>query len=88
MSDEEREAIRQAGAEDALRSRIEHGFPERIEDPAALEDLVRLCVQLDKLRRSADRADDAHPENAASASPDGQAASKVLHSHGPPVLRG
>ena len=30
MSDEERKAIRQAGAEDARRSRAEHGFPERI----------------------------------------------------------
>jgi hypothetical protein len=42
MSDEEREAIRQAGAEDALRSRIEHGFPERIEDPAAVAMLAAI----------------------------------------------
>jgi Domain of unknown function (DUF222) len=32
-------------------------------NPAALEDLVRLCVQLDRLRHGADRADDVHPEN-------------------------
>ena len=36
LSDQEREAIREAGAEDARRSRVEHGFPERIEDPAAV----------------------------------------------------
>jgi hypothetical protein len=42
MSDEEREAIRQAGAEDARRSRAEHGFPERIEDPAAVAVLAAI----------------------------------------------
>jgi hypothetical protein len=36
MSTEERAAIRSAGADDARRSRIEHGLPERIEDPAAV----------------------------------------------------
>ncbi|MGH7071878.1 MAG: hypothetical protein ACREFO_17975 [Acetobacteraceae bacterium] len=36
LSDEEREAIRQAGAEDARRSRVAQGLPERIEDPAAV----------------------------------------------------
>lgn len=36
MSDRERESIRKAGADDARRSRIEHGFPERIEDPATV----------------------------------------------------
>jgi len=36
MSDEEREAIRKAGAEDARRSRVAQGLPERIEDPAAV----------------------------------------------------
>ena len=36
MTDRERESIRQAGADDARRSRIEHGFPERIEDPATV----------------------------------------------------
>ena len=42
LSDEEREAIRQAGAEDARRSRVEHGFPERIEDPAAVAVLAAI----------------------------------------------
>jgi hypothetical protein len=42
MNDEEREAIRQAGAEDARRSRAEHGFPERIEDPAAVAVLAAI----------------------------------------------
>ena len=42
MSDEEREAIRQAGAQDARRSRAEHGFPERIEDPAAVAMLAAI----------------------------------------------
>ncbi|MFZ0273620.1 MAG: hypothetical protein WAL34_17425, partial [Acidobacteriaceae bacterium] len=31
MSDEERDAIREVRAEDARRSRVEHGFPELIE---------------------------------------------------------
>ena len=36
LSDQERAAIRQAGADDARRSRAQQGFPERIEDPAAV----------------------------------------------------
>jgi len=42
MSDQERAAIRQAGADDARRSRAEHGFPKRIEDPAAVAVLAAL----------------------------------------------
>jgi hypothetical protein len=42
LSDQERAAIRQAGADDARRSRAEHGLPERIEDPAAVAVLVAL----------------------------------------------
>ena len=42
MSDQERAAIRQAGADDARRSRAEHGLPERIEDPAAVAVLAAL----------------------------------------------
>ena len=42
MSDQERAAIRQAGADDARRSRAEQGFPERIEDPAAVAVLAAL----------------------------------------------
>ena len=44
MSDQERAAIRQAGADDARRSRAGHGFPERIEDPATVAVLAALCV--------------------------------------------
>jgi hypothetical protein len=42
MSDQERAAIRQAGADDARRSRAEHGFPERIEDPATIAVLAAI----------------------------------------------
>jgi hypothetical protein len=42
MSDQERAAIRQAGADDARRSRAGQGFPERIEDPAAVAVLAAL----------------------------------------------
>jgi hypothetical protein len=42
MSEQERAAIRQAGADDARRSRAEQGFPERIEDPAAVAVLAAL----------------------------------------------
>ena len=42
MSDQERAAIWQAGADDARRSRAEQGFPERIEDPAAVAVLAAL----------------------------------------------
>lgn len=42
MSDEEREAIRKAGAEDARRSRVAQGLPERIEDPAAVAVLAAI----------------------------------------------
>ena len=42
MGDEDREAIRKAGAEDARRSRVEHGFPERIEDLAAVAVLAAI----------------------------------------------
>jgi hypothetical protein len=42
MSDQERVAIRQAGAEDARRSRITNGLPARIEDPAAVATLAAL----------------------------------------------
>lgn len=42
MTDRERESIRQAGADDARRSRIERGFPERIEDPATVAVLAAI----------------------------------------------
>lgn len=37
-----RETIRKAGAEDARRSRIANGLPERIEDPAAVAALAAI----------------------------------------------
>ncbi len=42
LSADERQAVREAGAEDARRSRAEHGFPERIEDPAAVARLAAI----------------------------------------------
>jgi len=42
MSAEDRAAIRQAGAEDAGRSRTQQGLPERIEDPAAVAVLAAI----------------------------------------------
>jgi hypothetical protein len=42
MSDQERAAIRQAGADDARRSRTRQGLPERIEDPAAVAVLAAI----------------------------------------------
>jgi hypothetical protein len=42
LSEEDRAAIRQAGAEDARRSRVAQGFPERIEDPAAVAVLAAI----------------------------------------------
>jgi hypothetical protein len=42
MSAEDRAAIRQAGAEDARRSRIRQGLPARIEDPAAVAVLTAI----------------------------------------------
>ena len=42
MSGEERAAIRQAGADDARRSRARQGLSERIEDPAAVAVLAAI----------------------------------------------
>ena len=52
LSDQERAAIRQAGADDARRSRAEHGFPERIEDPAAVAVLAALLRDARALPRN------------------------------------
>jgi hypothetical protein len=46
LGEEERAAARRAGAEDARRSRLQQGLPERIENPAAiaaLAELLRNC---------------------------------------------
>jgi hypothetical protein len=42
MSGQERAATRQAGADDARRSRVRQGLPERIEDPAAVAVLAAI----------------------------------------------
>jgi hypothetical protein len=42
MSDRERVTIRRADADDARRSRAEHGFPEHIEDLATLAVLAAI----------------------------------------------
>jgi hypothetical protein len=42
MNAEERADVRQAGAEDARRSRVRQGLPERVEDPAAVAVLAAL----------------------------------------------
>jgi len=54
MSEEEREAIREAGATDARRSRAEHGFPERIEDPAAVAMLAAILRDIPAPRKSSE----------------------------------
>ena len=46
LSEEERAAMRRAGAEDARLSRLRQGLPERIEDPAAIAALAELlCTE-------------------------------------------
>jgi hypothetical protein len=42
MSDQERAAIRQVGADDARRSSARQGLSERIEDPAAVAVLAAI----------------------------------------------
>ena len=42
LSEEERAVIRNAGMEDARRSRLRQGLPEQIEDPAAIAILAAL----------------------------------------------
>jgi hypothetical protein len=42
LSPEERALIRKVGAEDARRSRLRQGLPERIDDPAAIAVLAAL----------------------------------------------
>ncbi len=58
LSDEEREAIRQAGAEDARRSRAEHGFPERIEDLAAVARLAAILRDIPAPRPPSESSSD------------------------------
>jgi hypothetical protein len=58
ITGEEREAIRQAGADDARRSRVEHGFPERIEDPAAIARLAAILRDIPAPRSPSDSSSD------------------------------
>jgi hypothetical protein len=58
MTEEEREAIREAGADDGRRSRVEHGFPERIEDPAAVARLAAILRDIPAPRSPSERTSD------------------------------
>jgi hypothetical protein len=63
LSEDEREAVREAGAEDARRSRVEHGFPERIEDPAAVARLAAILRDIPAPRPPSERT--SHERNPA-----------------------
>lgn len=58
LSEEERAAIRNAGREDARRSRLRQGLPERIEDPAAIAILAALLRTAPSTSQTADRPSD------------------------------
>jgi hypothetical protein len=58
LSKDERDAVREAGAEDARRSRVEHGFPERIEDPAAVARLAAILRSIPAPRPPSERTSD------------------------------
>ena len=58
MSAEDRVAIRQAGANDARRSRTEQGLPERIEDPAAVAMLAAILRDIPAPRPPSERISD------------------------------
>jgi hypothetical protein len=55
LSEEERAVIRNAGREDARRSRLRQGLPERIEDPAAIAILAALLRTQHSTSETADR---------------------------------
>jgi hypothetical protein len=55
LSEEERAVIRNAGREDARRSRLRQGLPERIEDPAAIAILAALLRTTPATSETADR---------------------------------
>jgi hypothetical protein len=54
IRDEDREAIRQAGAQDARRSRVQQGLPERIEDPVAVAILAAILHEVPAPRSSSE----------------------------------
>lgn len=55
---EERATVCRAGAEDARRSRIQQGLPERIEDPAAVAVLAALLRSVPEPRPPSESRDD------------------------------
>jgi hypothetical protein len=55
LSEEERAVIRNAGREDARRSRLRQGLPERIEDPAAIAILAALVRTAHSATETTDR---------------------------------
>ena len=58
LTPEERALIRRAGAEDARRSRLRQGLPERIEDPAAIAVLAALLRTPRSTRTQESTSDD------------------------------
>ena len=61
LSPEERALIRRAGAQDARRSRLRQGLPERIEDPAAIAILAALLRTARSTRNHESTSDDNQP---------------------------
>jgi hypothetical protein len=61
LSPEERALIRRAGAQDARRSRLRQGLPERIEDPAAIAILAALLRTAHSTRTQERTSDDNQP---------------------------
>jgi hypothetical protein len=61
LSPEERAAMRRAGAEDARRSRLRQGLPERVEDPAAIAVLAALLRTTRSTYNQESTSDDNQP---------------------------
>jgi len=61
LSPEERALIRRAGAQDARRSRLRQGLPERIEDPAAIAVLAALLRTTHSTRNHESTSHDNQP---------------------------
>jgi len=57
LSGEEQARIRQAGADDARRSRVQQGLPERIEDPVAIAVLAALLRTANSTRTQENESD-------------------------------
>jgi hypothetical protein len=53
--------VRRAGAQDARRSRLRQGLPERIEDPAAIAVLAALLHTARSTRTEESTSDDNQP---------------------------